>query len=209
MLDLYDPERDVVWIDSVSMRRLVNSIRQDAQYKPGTSILQTIGPGTKDGGNWFFLTAGHVSGLPEEVQFELPMMEEIYVPDELVSVINSLSAGTSVAIGISAPKQNRLAAVLYEIRPDLEYHCLGAAVTAHAEKLDSPQSNSRLSGSGIEWLRFLFTSPRRTWAKIETTLKELWLVRTHQPSRTAFVHFSSICAPAQPASKIKPPHNKD
>ncbi len=201
MQEMYDPDRDIVWIDSVSIRKLVAKYRHDAEFKPGTSVLQAIGPKAKDGGSWFFLTAGPVAGLPKDLQFELPIMNAICVPDDLAQAIGALASGTRVAIGISAPKQNRLAAALHDLRPDLEYHCLGAAVSAYGDNGNSSSRHSRLSGSGIEWLRFLVTSPKRTWSKIEVTLKELWLVRTHSPSRIAFEKFSHICAPARPLTK--------
>lgn len=201
MLEMYDPDRDIVWIDTVSLRRLVGSKRNDADYRPGTSVLHDIGPKKSNGGSWFFLTAGHVPGLPDDDQFELPFFKTVAVPDDLAQVVSGLAEDTRVAIGISAPKQNHLAAALHALRPDLEYHCLGAAIDAYGNSDLSGEDDAGLSGSGIEWVRFLVTSPKRTWGKIEATLKEMWLVLTHPPSRKAFEQFSAICAPALPPSK--------
>lgn len=203
MLEMYEPDRDIVWIDSVSLRKLVASHRSDAQYRPGTSVLQQIGPHIQGQGPWFFLTAEHVPSLPQETQYELPFMKEIEVSGDLARIVKSLPAGTKVAIGISAPKQNWLAAALHALRPDLEYHCLGAAVSAYKNGADESAAGSGLSGSGIEWLRFLATSPKRTWAKITATLKEIWLVRTQPHSRTEFKRFSAICAQALPLTNVK------
>ncbi len=197
MLDMYDPTRDVVWVDTVSMRKLVSRFRSDVEYRPGTSTLNRIGPGTPDGGKWFFLTAMPLEKLAPEMQYNLPALKEITVPDELAAVLKNLEPGTRVGIGISAPKQNRLAVALHVLRPDLEYHCLGAALAGLNTFQEGMARKSTLSGSGLEWLWFLLISPRRTWRKIIATLREGWMVQMHGPSIEAFEKFASICAPAR------------
>lgn len=197
MLDIYVPSRDVVWVDTVSMHKLVARFRSCVEYRPGTSALNRIGPGAPDGGKWFFLTAMPLEKLAPERQYKLPAFTEISVPDELTEVLRNLEPGTRVGIGISSPKQNRLAVALHALRPDLEYHCLGAALAGLNTFQEGATRNSTLSGSGLEWLWFLLISPRRTWAKIIATLREGWAVQMHAPSIEAFEKFASICAPAR------------
>ena len=200
MLGLYVAERDHVWIDSVSLRASVARIRSDAEYRPGTSILARIGPGTVASGDWFFFTAGPVAQLPTDIQMALPFFEAVTVPQDVAERLMALPANSRVGLGISAPKQNHLAAAMHALRPDLEYHCLGAAVAGSAGRCGSLPA--ALSGSGFEWLRFLIVSPKRTWSKIVTTFCELLAIRLHPPSRSDFARFAKICMPAPPqASK--------
>lgn len=200
MLEIYDPARDVVWIDTISLRNLVNRWRTDAEYRPGTTVLSQIGPGTSDGGSWFLLTAEPMKQVALEMQYELPFFTDIAVSDDLSQIIAGLAPGTRIGIGISAPKQNHLAVALHALRPDLEFHCLGAALAELDVSRDTASPRSTLSGSGFEWLRFLVTSPTRTLGKITATLLEIWSVRRHSTSRTAFISFTDICAPASHSS---------
>jgi hypothetical protein len=195
MLALYDTDRDLVWIDSGSLRDSLARLRPDAEYRPGSSILPRIGPGTPEGKNWFFFTAGPVAHLSADNQMPLPFFDVVSLPDHIASILKALPEDTRVGIGISSPKQNYLAALMHALRPDLEYHCLGAAITVHfAQRCGKPPA---LSGSSFEWLKFLVWSPRRTLGKIVTTLGEMLAIRLHGPSRDDFAHFAQICMPVQ------------
>lgn len=196
MLALYVAERDHVWIDSVSLRACVARLRPDAEYRPGTSILDRIGPGTAGSGNWFFFTAAPVAQLPAEIQMTLPFFESVTVPTDVAERLMALPAKTRVGLGISAPKQNYLAVEMHALRPDLEYHCLGAAVAGYVARGDSVAP--ALSGSGFEWLKFLIVSPKRTWSKIVTTVRELLAIWLAPQSQSDFERFAKICMPALP-----------
>jgi len=197
MIEIYDPARDVVWVDSVSLRKLVRRWRKDAAYRPGTTVLSQIGPGTSNGGAWYFLTAEPLPNLSPEMQFVLPYFKKITVPKELAQAVAALAPETRVGLGISAPKQNHLAVALHALRPDLEYHCLGAAVTGFDASCDFVPTRSPLSGSGLEWLHFLITSPNRTLGKIMITSREIWSVLLRSQSRAAFKEFVTLCAPTE------------
>ena len=199
MHDLYDGARDKVWMDSVSIKLLVGMFRRDAEYRAGTSILGRIGPQVNSVPSWFFITARKLENVALEIQIVLPFLkegEESDVPDAVRRAILSLDPGTSVGLGVSSPKQNRIAVALYELRPDLEYHCLGAALFAlEADGAEAGRAAS-LSGSGFEWLRFLVATPRRTWTKIRTTLAEAFRVLLLPSSRQKFKLFVAMCEPA-------------
>ncbi|WP_339953571.1 hypothetical protein [Yoonia sp. 2307UL14-13] len=199
MLDIYDSQRDVVWVDTFSLHKLVKIWHKNVQYRPGTSILERIGPeSSQDAPHWFFLTAHQIDGIPLENQYCLPVFrDEIVLPASLAKCLEGLAPGVHVGIGISAPKQNYLATALHRLRPDLEYHCLGAAIQGYYTENGQNPRKSILTGSGFEWIRFFWMYPARTWNKIECTLRELWLLQTQKKSRDAFRKFASICMPSQ------------
>lgn len=201
MLELYDADRDLVWIDSGSLRNSLARLRPDAEYRPATSILPRVGAGTPAGSNWFFFTAGPIAHLSAHSQMPLPFFDVVALPDNVAATLKALPDGTRVGIGISAPKQNYLAAAMHSLRPDLEYHCFGAAITVHfAQSHGKPPA---LSGSGFEWLKFLVLSPHRTLGKIVTTLCEIMAIRLHGPSRTDFARFTQICMPVPERAENK------
>lgn len=196
MLVLYDSRRDLVWIDSVSLRQSIRRLRRNAEYRPATRVLTALGPGSSTGGNWFFFTAAPVENLPKDIQMPLPIFKTISVPDDIAAMLRSLPANTRVGIGISAPKQNYLAAAMHALRPDLEYHCFGAAIADFATPDTAKGRSHGLSGTGFEWMSFLVKSPSRTLRKIVTTLREAVQIRFHGPSREDFERFAAICMPA-------------
>ncbi len=191
---MYDPQRDRVWIDSASLRILVRWVKPEAAYRPGTTALKLFGLDSNSHGNWFFLTAKPLSNISAKHQFVLPFFADVHVPGDLASIINRLPAGTNIGIGISAPKQNYLAATLHLIRNDLEYHCLGAAISNLDRSNKQKNLNSFFSGTGFEWILFLAKSPRRTMTKILSTLHELIAVMFNASLRAEFKVFSNICA---------------
>lgn len=197
ILEVYDPSRDQIWVDSVSLLRFATTKRTDVAYRPGTTVLADISFDELNCGSWFFLTAAPLLRISSNVQFELPFFEDASVAGELEGLMHELVPGTRVAIGVSSPKQNHLAIALHQLRPDLEFHCLGAAVAEIDAALHACKGRkSVLSGSGLEWLRFLLVSPRRTFIKIGITVWESLLLLVHKDSREAFGRFVAICASA-------------
>lgn len=194
MLNIYNPARDKVWIDSISLKILTARTRPDVEFRPGTTVMPRSTTDEEKKEKWFFLTSVLLKNLPTEAQYALPFFDEIYVPETLAVWLDRLPAGSRVAIGISAPKQNYLAAKLYDRWPNLEYHCIGAALS----EFDPKQSDSpSLAGSGLEWLRFLVSSPRRTLGKISQTISELRRILFEKESREKFARFASICEAAE------------
>lgn len=200
ILDIFDRDRDVVWVDSFSLLKLVHRFRSDVEYRPGTTVMgmneyQLIGDPS-----WFFLVAATLENLPADLQYVLPMFDEIELTSELRDLLSGLKKGTKVAIGISAPKQNFLAVAMHAFRPDLEYHCLGAAL---AECRPGQIGKSKLAGTGWEWTRFLVSSPVRTFGKIAATLKEWWALQVDPGSQLSFKQFCRICQTATPTRPVE------
>lgn len=197
MLDIYNPGRDIVWVDTYSLFKLVERHRSDVVYRPGTKALGEIGAGLGDNNTWFFLTAKPLTSLLHHSQYVLPyFIDKVTVPEDLAEILMNLSPQTRVGLGISSPKQNYLAVSLHALRPDLEYHCFGAALSQSVIFRAKTGLQQVLAGSGLEWLRFLINDPLRTWVKIVSTFKEIWLLRFRKDSRNIFKEFSTICAPA-------------
>ena len=199
MHDLFDPKRDVVWVDSVSMMKLVKLFGLNAEYRAGTSIIGKIGAHPSYSPEWYLFTARKLKNVPLSMQFELPFIDEGKeqdIPEDVLLAVHSLAPGTCVGLGVSSPKQNIIAVALHTIRPDLEYHCLGAALFNLEIDAGKFGNATNLSGSGFEWLRFLFTTPRRTWAKIVIILMEVFQVVLIPSSQQKFKKFVVICEPS-------------
>lgn len=193
MLATYDPERDVVWVDSVSLKLLVAFFRRNAAYKPGTSVVSSIEFVENSTKEWFFFTASHIESLPKDKQLPLPIFTEIKIPQNVMSILKALPSDTKVGLGISAPKQNYLAIAMHSIRSDLEYHCLGAALNIERKQFAASKNGHTVSGTGLEWIGFLIKYPTRTSAKIMKTLSEIFKIAFHKTSRALFLQFSEIC----------------
>lgn len=192
MLELYDKTRDVVWVDSIILHKRLKRLGVHAAYKPGTSVLHRKCLNELMREDWYFFTAGASKVLPGDMFTVLPIMDKACITEEIKLVLHKLPIGSKVGIGVSAPKQNQLAVMMNDIRPDIEYHCLGAAISD--EKLSS-ESNSNYffqPESGLEWCSFLFKSPMRTMKKITETLIQLLLVEFSSTSKKQFLYFSTL-----------------
>ena len=190
--ELYDPIRDIVWVDSISLQIIAWCSSKCTVFHPGVMMLERIKLdfAKMENVEWFFLTPELNINIPAEKQYVLPFFEDsdINFPDSLVSILNSLPSKTYVALGISSPKQNYLATILYNHRSDLEYHCLGAAL----ELLGSSIKYTRYLYY-MSWLRLLLLSPRRTIKKLKTTFQQILVLCTKNDSRKYFAKFMDIC----------------
>ena len=193
MLKIYEPERDIVWVDSISLLRLLSRFGCSASYLPGHFILRMMGPYRNSNNEWFFLTSSYLNAINKNDQIVLPLINDNRLPSNVVAKIQGLKSGTIIGIGISSPKQNFLAAELYKIRSDLEYHCLGAALAqlGHVEQNEFKTLLLSKKGFGIIW--FLLTQPRRTVSKLMITLKEYLLISLSPHHKEKFKQFMKIC----------------
>jgi len=191
VLDLYDRQRDIIWIDSVSLRFLVFIFGGKIPFRPGTSVLFSYKNHSMRNLNWFFLTSKNLYYLSERHQYVLPYYRhKIWVPEDLENQISILPYNSNVAIGISSPKQNLLACELFKINAALNIHCLGAAVDQHHD--ENNKKKSLFIGSGFQWLSFLFSSPKRTISKLRLTIFEIYLICFCSITRASFKKFLKI-----------------
>ena len=85
-------------------------------------------------------------------------------PDDLVHYNLTIPKEiTSIVIGISSPKQDRLAQIISSTNSDIEIYCLGAAIY----KENFPAIVDRL---GLSWLYLGYQDPKRMVVKIYKTI---------------------------------------
>ena len=190
--EIYDPIRDIVWVDSISLQIIAWCSSKCTVLHPGVMMLERIKLdfAKMENMKWLFLTSKLHTRIPAEKQYVLPIFNDrdVYLPEDLVIILRNLPPRTYVGLGISSPKQNYLATILYNHRSDIEYHCLGAAL--------------QLLGSSIKykpylyyisWLRLLFLSPQRTIKKLTIIFHQILILHTKRKPRRAFAKFLDIC----------------
>ena len=121
----------------------------------------------------YFLLAEDIESIEEDKKIVLPFKSSFEGDAELLDLLETLPIGVILIIGVSSPKQNILAHYLYTLRPDIEYFCLGAAVKI---TWGMKHANTRLRGTGFQWLEFLFLHPQRTIMKISSSARESFRV---------------------------------
>ena len=132
-----------------------------------------------------FLTSQHVKG--PTIQCKLPYwrdLTDVRIPVELEK---GLMKASTVVIGISSPKQDRLAHLIQKSYDIDNVYCLGAAIypTEDLTKYDR---------YGINWLLLLVRQPKRTITKIKITLKEVFLILVKKRDRLLFKTFlNRVC----------------
>lgn len=195
MLNLFCKSRDIVWADSISIVKLLRLFGYDVEYRPGTFVVAEAIRGGDLLECTFFLTARPMRGVPDAHQLVLPMIpegSEHILPENVREALLSLAPNTVVVIGVSSPKQNYIAATLHKLRPDLTYHCLGAALSLIDISEGDPDALS-YSRSGAEWIRFLQEAPIRTLNKLGVSLAEVARIVLLPQCRQQFREFAQTC----------------
>ena len=111
--------------------------------------------------------------------FHLPLWRdicEIALSDELQEKVKDYRY---IYIGISSPKQDRLAHLLEEKYSNKEIYCFGAAMYTNG-------LIERLERYGLMWLGFLFTKPRRTFRKYWISFISIYQIFTNSKTRNDF-----------------------
>ena len=137
----------------------------------------------------YFLLAKNVEKISVNKKLILPFKPSFEGDPELLGFLEYLPHGSTLVIGISSPKQNKLANYLYSIRPDLQFFCLGAAVQI---TWGMKYANSKLRGSGFQWIEFLLLHPLRTIKKISNSVWEAFLILTSRKRIMLFRRFVVI-----------------
>ena len=112
-------------------------------------------------------------------QFVLPFWKSI---DEISldkKVVKQIEAFESIVVGISSPKQDRLADLINKLYPEKNIYCLGAAIYTSSNDLKS----DKLS---LNWLSMLLNDFSRFKEKIKITAKEFLLIIFDEKSRHSF-----------------------
>lgn len=177
---IYDANRDVIYLDSVScyVLGLLLGVKGNYFSGPEMAYILTKNPFETP----YFLLAEDIVNIHDSNKFVLPVKEDFTHEKGMLEFIKSVPFNRKLIIGISSPKQNVLAHYLFTIRPDLEIYCLGAAVQ---QTWGFKNANTRLRGTGLQWIEFLIFQPKRTLLKQAKTLVEILLIIC-SPARIKF-----------------------
>ena len=169
---MYEESRDIVYLDSISCYLLGLIVGVKGHYFSGPEMAFHIAK-KKSLGDLYFLLPEEIADIDKSKKLVLPFKESFTGDKTVVDFINSVPLNGTVILGISSPKQNVLANYLFNTRPDLEYFCLGAAVK---QTWGVKGGNTRLRGTGLQWVEFLLFEPKRTLVKQVKTLVEAFTI---------------------------------
>jgi len=161
----YRPERDLVFLDSISCYLIGLILGKKGHYLPGSQMAHKLYENHRS--DCFFLLSQEIESINHEKRLILPFKDSFEDDIALKKFVLSLPSNVKLIIGISSPKQNYLAHHLYTLRPDIELYCLGAAVEL---TWDTSYGNTQLRGTGLQWIEFFIFQPRRTLKKMIETL---------------------------------------
>ena len=157
-----DLDREVFFVDSISLRMISLALGYNKPRVPGSSNLENI---KKNLDCSIFLTAEKV-GFENEVILPHFSSCEYIKEFDLKSLVESKFEKLSPKIcflGISSPKQNIIAQELQKIWPDIDYYCIGAILNPAIIK--NKKLVNFFSQHRIEFLLHLFWTPKRTLRK--------------------------------------------
>jgi hypothetical protein len=165
---IYDKSRDIVYLDSVSCYVLGVFFGVIGNYFSGPEMAHNLSKKTLE--EYHFLLAEEICDIDKTKKLVLPFKSSFIGDKSVLTFINSVPVNGKVILGVSSPKQNVLASYLFTVRPDLEYFCLGAAVK---QTWGLKVGNTRLRGTGFQWIEFLIFQPKRTLIKQAITWAEI------------------------------------
>jgi hypothetical protein len=153
-------------------------------YFSGTQMAHRLFRESSD--QLYFFLAENVEEISVDKKLILPFKSSFERDPEVLDFLENIPHGSTLVVGVSSPKQNVLANYLYRIRPDVRYFCLGAAVQI---TWGVEYSNTKLRGSGFQWIEFLVLHPKRTIGKICISIFESLLVFTSRKRIRLFRKF--------------------
>tara|TARA_B100001173_G_scaffold298931_1_gene297004 strand:+ start:328 stop:954 length:627 start_codon:yes stop_codon:yes gene_type:complete len=168
---IYNESRDQVYLDSISCYVLGLLFGIKGNYFSGPEMAYSLAK--KPLGDFHFLLSEEIRDIENTKKLVLPFKESFIDDKSVLEFINSIPINGKVILGISSPKQNVLANYLFSVRSDLEYFCLGAAVK---QTWGFKGANTRLRGTGFQWVEFLLFQPRRTIEKQAKTIFEAFTI---------------------------------
>jgi len=157
-----------VYIDSVSCYVLGLLFGVKGNYFSGSEMADNLSK--KPLQTLYFLLSEDIQGIEKGNKIILPFKDSFTGDKGVLEFIKFVPVNSKVVIGVSSPKQNVLANYLFSIRPDLKFYCLGAAVS---QTWGFRNANTRLRGTGFQWIEFLLFQPKRTMGKLANTLVEI------------------------------------
>lgn len=182
----FNRNRDILYVDSISCHLLGLVLATKGKYYSGPEMAYSLSEKADD--KYYFLLPEEIKRISNKKCLVLEFKDSFVDDEEVLSFIRDIPSGSYIILGISSPKQNNLAIYLHSLRPDLDYFCLGAAVKL---TWGSNYSNTRLRGTGLQWLEFLLFQPIRTFEKLATQSKEVLNIFSSVKSLRKFRSFIS------------------
>ena len=180
----YTEDRDLIYIDSILCFLVGILVGKFGHYCSGPQMANRLISESSD--RQFFLLSENIKTISADKKLVLPFRSSFEGDAEVLKFIENLPHESSLIIGVSSPKQNILANYLHSIRPDLRYFCLGAAVEITWGR---KWTNTKLRGSGFQWIEFLIVNPKRTIGKISNSILEAFLILSSRKSIALFRQF--------------------
>ena len=166
----YDRKRDLIFLDGISCYALGLIFGIRGNYYSGPQMAHAL---KNEHLSNYFLLADDIKDINEDNKIVLPFKDSFENDMLVIDFINKIPKGSNVIIGVSSPKQNILAQYIFSLRNDLEYFCLGAAVK---QTWGFKNANTRLRGTGLQFLEFFMLQPRRTIVKHAATWVEMFSI---------------------------------
>ena len=163
----YRSSRDVLYIDALSCHLVGFMLGVRGVYFSGPQMANRLDKAGIE--NVYFLLAEEIQSIQPDRGFVMEFKESFEGDENVLAFLSTVPKDGVLVLGLSSPKQNLLAMYLHSKRPDIEYFCLGAAVK---QTWGFTYANTKLRGTGLQWLEFLLLQPRRTAAKLSKTLVE-------------------------------------
>ena len=180
----YNRGRDLIYIDSILCFLVGILVGRVGNYFSGPQMAYRLFNESSD--QLYFLLAENLEKISEDKKFVLPFRLSFEGDTEVLSFLETLPHGSSLVIGVSSQKQNILANYLHSLRPDLRYFCLGAAVQI---TWGMKHANTKLRGSGFQWIEFLLLHPKRTVSKLSNSFMEVFIILSSRKSIALFRRF--------------------
>lgn len=172
---------NVIHIDSVSLMLLIRIIgKKRVKRNPGVRFVKSLKEKQEE---YLWLTAFKTPFLGKQIVLDESLVVENFDCDKIKPACTKVMG---LIIGISSPKQDKLATLINNNLNNQTIFCLGAAVYIDAK------SNNRFDFFGFFWLKMLLIKPKRTLSKIKLTLREIILICLIKQEREKFQCFVEL-----------------
>ena len=194
IFEAYDGERDLLYLDTLSCLVAGYMIGVKGFYFSGPQMAHSLlGDEASD---LYYLLAEDSFRIAASRRYVLPFKESFESDTDVLVFLQSVPRNAKLVIGISSPKQNSLARYLHSIRSDIDYFCLGAAVS---QTWATSYGNTALRGTGLQWLEFLYAAPARTLSKLSSTVTGFMRMICSPTERKLYREFVKATCRSAPA----------
>lgn len=167
---IYPIQNSKIQIDSISLQFIALCFGRPIRRNSGLSVNINYSES-------IFLVSNSRSEL--EPSIVLPTFDNINEVTIGLELIKSIEKFKSIYIGITSPKQDKLARLIQDVYPEKSIYCLGAAL----------YSDYNFGNVGLNWLYLLIKQPKRTIKKLILTSNEILRLVLYKKDRKLFRSF--------------------